>query len=152
MGRIALYPDRTGRRPPTFTPPLRQVIVDVALSRPKGDGYAIGPWTLDRERDTVVMTGIVASISKERLRETLHEEAVSFQAAKTWKESTDPKFREKVERLRALPNRKQNPPIVGPSTRWDRSRCSPTAVTRGLGRGTPTECRPRTNDSAAFAI
>jgi hypothetical protein len=121
MGRIALYPDRTGRRPPTFTPPLRQVIVDVALSRPKGDGYAIGPWTLDRERDTVVMTGIVASISKERLRETLHEEAVSFQAAKTWNESTDPKFREKVERLRALPNREQNPPIVGPSTRWVRS-------------------------------
>lgn len=112
MGRDALIPERSGGRPPTFTPPLRRAMVDVALSNPKDHGYAFGPWTLDRLRDTLVMDGIVESISKERLREILHEEAVSFQAIKTWKESGDPKFRQKVKRLRELTNREHNPPIV----------------------------------------
>jgi transposase len=112
MGRDALFPNRAGGRPPTFTPSIRQALVDVALSRPKDHGYTVGHWTLDRLRSTVVMEGIVESISKERLREILHEEAVSFQAVKTWKESKDPKFREKVKRLRALMNREHNPPIV----------------------------------------
>lgn len=112
MGRDALYPDRAGGRPPLFTPPIRQALVDVALSRPSDHGYAVGPWTLDRLRSTAVMEGVVESISKERLREILHEEAVSFQAVKTWKESTDPRFREKVRRLRALTNREHNPPVV----------------------------------------
>ena len=112
MGRDALFPERAGGRPPKFTPPLRRAMVDLALSNPKEHGYAFGPWTLDRLRDTVVMDGIVESISKERLREILHEEAVSFQAVKTWKESKDPKYREKVKRLRALTNREHNPPIV----------------------------------------
>jgi transposase len=112
MGRDALFPERAGGRPPTFTAPIRQALVDVALSSPRDHGYAFGPWTLDRLRDAVVMGGVVESISKERLREILHEEAVSFQAVKTWKESKDPKFREKVKRLRALTNREHNPPIV----------------------------------------
>jgi transposase len=112
VGRDALFPERSGGRPPTFTAPIRQALVDVALSSPRDHGYAFGPWTLDRLRDAVVMGGVVESISKERLREILHEEAVSFQAVKTWKESKDPKFREKVKRLRALTNREHNPPIV----------------------------------------
>jgi transposase len=112
MGRDALYPNRAGGRPPKFTPPIRRALVDVALSRPKDHGYTVGPWTLDRLRDTVVMEGLVESISKERLREILHEEAVSFQAVKTWKESKDPNFTEKVLRLRELTNREHNPPIV----------------------------------------
>lgn len=93
MGRDALFPNRAGGRPPKFTPPLRRVMVDLALSNPRDHGDRFGPWTLDRLRDTVVMNGVVESISKERLREILHEEAVSFQAVKTWKESKDPKFR-----------------------------------------------------------
>jgi len=112
MGKDALYPNRAGGRPPTFTPPIRQKLVDVALSRPKDHGYSVGPWTLERLRDIVVMEGIVESISKERLREILHEEAVSFQAVKTWKESNDPEFGDKVRRLRELTNRGHNPPIV----------------------------------------
>jgi transposase len=112
MGRNALFPQRAGGRPPTFTPPLRRAMVDIALSSPRDHGYAFGPWSLDRLRDTIVMEGVVESISKERLREILHEEAVSFQAVKTWKESKDPKFRQKVKRLRELTNRGHNPPIV----------------------------------------
>lgn len=112
MGRNALIPERSGGRPPKFTAPLRRAMVDVALASPRDHGYAFGPWTLDRLRDCLVMEGVVESISKERLREILHEEAVNFQAIKTWKESKDPKFREKVKRLRELTNREHNPPIV----------------------------------------
>jgi transposase len=112
MGRDALYPERSGGRPPKFTKTIRRKLADVALSRPKDHGYTVGPWTLDRIRDTVVREGIVESISKERLREILHEEAVSFQAVKTWKTSTDPHFAEKVQRIRALTDRDHNPPIV----------------------------------------
>lgn len=111
VGRDALFPQRVGGRPPTFTPELRRAMVDVALSNPRDRGYT-GPWTLDRLRLVIVMEGIVESISKERLREILHEEAISFQAVKTWKESKDPRFREKVRRLRALTNRPHNPPVV----------------------------------------
>jgi transposase len=112
MGRDALFPNRAGGRPPKFTKPIRQALVDVALSRPRDHGYSVGPWTLDRIQYTVVSEGIVESISKERLREILHEEAVSFQAIKTWKESKDPEFGNKVRRLRELTNREHNPPIV----------------------------------------
>jgi transposase len=112
MGRDALFPERADGRLPKFTPPLRRAMVDIALSSPRDHGYAFGPWTLNRLQDTLVMGGVVESISKERLREILHEEAVSFQAVKTWKESNDPKFRQKVKRLRELTNREHNPPIV----------------------------------------
>lgn len=58
------------------------------------------------------MDGIRESISKERLRAILHEEAVSFQAVKTWNESKNPKLRGKVKRLRALMNRGHNRQIA----------------------------------------
>src|SRR4029077_18800180 len=66
MGRDALFPERTGGRPRTFTKPIRHKLVDVALSQRKDHGYSVGPWTLDRIRDTVVREGMVESISKER--------------------------------------------------------------------------------------
>jgi transposase len=69
-------------------------------------------WPLERLKTAAIHEGIVESISEERLREVLHEEAVSFQAVKTWKRSNDPKFDQKVRRLRALTNREHNPPIV----------------------------------------
>jgi len=61
--------------------------------------------------------------SKERLRQILHEEVVSFQAVKTWKESKKPKFKEKLKRLRELTNRKHNPPTVVAA---DEMRSNPT--------------------------
>jgi hypothetical protein len=86
--------------------------VDLALSSPRDHGMPIQTWSLERLRDTAIQEGIVEHISKERLRQILHEEAASFQAVKTWKESRDPKFKEKLRRIRELTNRKHNPPIV----------------------------------------
>jgi transposase len=43
MGRHALFPQRAGGRPPTFMPPLRGAMVEIALSSPRDHGYAFGP-------------------------------------------------------------------------------------------------------------
>ena len=53
------------------------------------------------------------SISKERLREILHEKAVSLHADKSWMTSIDPDFHHKVGRIREFTDWDHNPPIVG---------------------------------------
>jgi hypothetical protein len=68
--------------------------------------------TIGCTKSAAIHEGIVESICEERLREILHEEAVSSQAVKTWKKSNDPKFDSKVRQLRTPTNREHNPPIV----------------------------------------
>ena len=89
------------------------MIVQFALSRPKDHGWQ-GPtsWSLDLLRESLVEEGVLESISRERLRQILVEESVTFQSVKTWKSSKDPKFAEKLRRLEELTNRQHNPPIV----------------------------------------
>ena len=112
MGRDALYPKKAPGAPATFTEEHRQALVDLALSSPRDHEMPIQTWSLERLRDTAIREGIMEHVSKERLRQILHEEAASYQAVKTWKESHDPKFREKLRRIRELTNREHNPPIV----------------------------------------
>ena len=112
MGRDALYPRKAPGAPPTFTREHRQAIVDLALSSPRDHGMPIQTWSLERLRDAAIHEGIVEHIGKETVRQILHEEAASFQAVKTWKESYDPKFKEKLKRIRELTDRRHNPPIV----------------------------------------
>jgi hypothetical protein len=52
--------------------------------------------------DHLVRKGVVEDISHEGLRALLHEEGVSFQALKTWKESNDPDFEAKKNRILEL--------------------------------------------------
>ena len=113
IGRDALYPKKSPGPEPKFTPEIRKAIVTFALSRPKDHGWQ-GPtsWSLDLLRESLVYEGVLESISRERLRQILLEESVTFQSVKTWKSSTDPKFKEKLRRLEELTNRPHNPPIV----------------------------------------
>ena len=113
IGRDALYPKKSPGPEPKFTPEVRKAIVTFALSRPKDHGWQ-GPtsWSLDLLQETLVFEGVVESISRERLRQILLEESVTFQSVKTWKSSKDPKFAEKLRRLNELTNRPHNPPIV----------------------------------------
>jgi transposase len=112
MGRDALYPDKAPGRDPIFTQPVRRQLVDLAVSSPRDHGMPIQTWSLDRLRDTAIREGIVEHISRERLRQILREESVTFQAVKTWKTSHDPDFKKKLERIRELTDRDHNPPIV----------------------------------------
>lgn len=42
----------------------------------------------------------------------LDEAALTYQQAKTWKESKDPRFQEKKRRVERLTRKRHNPPVV----------------------------------------
>jgi len=59
-------------------------------------------WSLAKLADFLVAEGVVDDISHEGLRVLLREEGVSFQAIKTWKQSNDPDFEAKKNRVLEL--------------------------------------------------
>src|SRR3954453_18540348 len=91
-GFDALYPRYRGGRPPSFTLPQRQQIKKLALSRPIDHELPFSTWSLTKLAEFLVAEGVVDDISHEGLRVLLRNEGVSFQAIKTWKQSTDPDF------------------------------------------------------------
>ncbi len=101
-GFDSLYPRYSGGRPPTFTLPQRQAIKKMALSRPQDHGLPFSTWSLSKLADFLVGEGVVDDISHEGLRVLLREEGVSFQAMKTWKQSNDPDFEAKKNRVLEL--------------------------------------------------
>jgi len=98
-GSESLYPRYKGGRPPKFTEPQRDQIKRIALSRPEDHGQPFSTWSLSKLADYLVDKGVVEDISHERLRTMLRERGVSFQRIKTWKESTDPEYEAKKERV-----------------------------------------------------
>jgi transposase len=92
----------SGGRPPTFTLPDRQEIKKIALSRPQDHGLPFSTWSLSKLAEFVVAEGVVDDISLEGLRMILKDEGVSFQAIKTFKQSNDPDFEAKKNRILEL--------------------------------------------------
>ena len=101
-GFDSLYPKYAGGRPPVFTLPQRQQIKKVALSRPADHGLSFSTWSLAKLADFLVAEGVVDDISHEGLRELLRKEEVSFQAIKTFKQSSDPDYEAKKNRVLEL--------------------------------------------------
>ena len=101
-GFDSLYPRYAGGRPPTFTLPQRQAIKKIALSRAGDHGLPFSTWSLAKLAEFLVAEGVVDDISHEGLRLVLRDEEVSFQAVKTWKQSTDPDFEAKKNRVLEL--------------------------------------------------
>ena len=101
-GFDSLVPKYAGGRPPTFTLPERREIKKVALSRPVDHGLPFSTWSLTKLTEFLVAEGVVDDISHEGLRLLLREEGVSFQVIKTWKQSTDPDFETKKNRVLEL--------------------------------------------------
>ena len=101
-GFSSLYPKYAGGRPPTFTLPQRQEIKKVALSRPVDHGLPFSTWSLAKLAEFLVAEGVVDDISHEGLRELLRKEEVSFQAIKTLKQSDDPDYEPKKNRVLEL--------------------------------------------------
>jgi transposase len=98
-GFDSLYPRYRGGRPPKFTAEQRARIKRIALGRPADHGLPFSTWSLSKLADFLVEKEVVEDISHERLRTLLREEGVSFQRMKTWKQSTDPDFEAKKERV-----------------------------------------------------
>ena len=101
-GFDSLVPKYSGGRPPTFTLPERREIKKIALSRPVDHGLPFSTWSLSKLAEFLVAEGVVDDISHEGLRVLLREEGVSFQVIKTWKQSNDPEFETKKNRVLEL--------------------------------------------------
>jgi transposase len=101
-GFDSLVPKYTGGRPPTFTLPERREIKKIALSRPVDHDLPFSTWSLTKLAEFLVAEGVVDDISHEGLRVLLREEGVSFQVIKTWKQSNDPDFEAKKNRVLEL--------------------------------------------------
>jgi transposase len=101
-GFDSLAPKYAGGRPPKFTLPERQAIKKVALSRPQDHKLPFSTWSLSKLAEFLVAEGVVDDISHEGLRVLLREEGVSFQVIKTWKQSNDPDFEAKKNRILEL--------------------------------------------------
>src|ERR1700760_1724378 len=101
-GFDSLYPKYAGGRPPTFTLPQRKQIKKIALSRPADHRLPFSTWSLSKLAEFLVAEGVVDDISHEGLRSVLREEGVSFQVIKTFKQSNDPDFEAKKNRILEL--------------------------------------------------
>jgi transposase len=101
-GFDSLAPKYAGGRPPKFTLPERQAIKKTALSRPQDHNLPFSTWSLSKLAEFLVAEGVVDDISHEGLRVLLREEGVSFQVIKTWKQSDDPDFEAKKNRILEL--------------------------------------------------
>ena len=101
-GFDSLYPRYAGGRPPTFTLPQRQQVKKIALSRPVDHGLPFSTWSLTKLAEYLVAEGVVDDISHEGLRDRLHKEGVSFQVIKTFKQSNDPDYEAKKNRVLEL--------------------------------------------------
>ena len=101
-GFDSLAPKYAGGRPPKFTVHERAAIKKIALGRPTDYGEPFSTWSLTKLADHLVRKGVVDDISHEGLRALLREEGVSFQAIKTWKQSNDPDFEVKKNRVLEL--------------------------------------------------
>src|SRR5437763_12638160 len=101
-GFDSLYPKYAGGRPPTFTLPQRREIKKIALSRPVDHDLPFSTWSLSKLAEFLVAEGVVDDISHEGLRVLLRKEEVSFQVIKTFKQSNDPDFEVKKNRILEL--------------------------------------------------
>jgi transposase len=98
-GFDSLYPRYRGGRPPTFTLAQRREVKRLALSRPQDHDLPFSTWSLAKLAEFLVAEGVVDDISHEGLRALLRQEGVSFQRLKTWKQSYDPDFEAKKNRI-----------------------------------------------------
>ena len=74
---------------------MRRQICLLARCCPRDLGLAFSTWSLTKLADYLAAARI-AVISRESIRQILHDAGVRWLATKTWKASTDPNFIEKM--------------------------------------------------------
>ncbi|MCU1492865.1 MAG: Integrase catalytic region [Acidimicrobiaceae bacterium] len=97
-GLSALDPMWAGGRPRRITTIERAIIVSSAAARPTTLDQPFTRWSI-RKLERYLATKERLVVSRERLRQILAEEQITFQATKTWKESPDPLREEKLARI-----------------------------------------------------
>lgn len=105
-GLAALDPHWAGGRPRRITAEDEAFIVATAKTRPKRLGLPFTHWSIRKLTDHLA-TGAEhrVDIGRERLRQILRGHRISFQRTRTWKESTDPAFDAKLDRIEEVTGR-----------------------------------------------
>jgi transposase len=99
-GLAALDPQWAGGRPRLISDDDVSVIVAAATTRPEKLGRPFTQWSLRKlAAYLAASTAWPVAISRERLRQILHEHEISFQRTRTWKESRDPDKDAKLDRI-----------------------------------------------------
>ncbi len=90
--------DNCGSKP-KFGNEQRQIIIDIALSKPGDLGLPFTEWSLPKLKDYVISNTDIDYISHETIRRILQESGIKYRRTKTWKESNDPDFEIKKTKL-----------------------------------------------------
>jgi len=99
-GLDALDPHWAAGRPRRITAADEASIVRVAKTRPRKLGRPFTHWSLRKLVDYLVHhRSHPVIIERERLRQILHAHRISFQRTRTWKQSTDPDYDAKLDRI-----------------------------------------------------
>ena len=114
-GLAALDPRWAGGRPRLISDAEVAVIVTTATTRPKTLGLPLTRWSVRklaaylaggyRRSDPAMAPARLVRISRERLRQVLATQRITFQRTRTWKESTDPDFDAKLDRIEQVTTR-----------------------------------------------
>jgi transposase len=97
-GFAALDPKWSGGRPRTISEQVRREVCLLARCCPRDLGLAFSTWSLAKLAEYLAAT-TTAVVSRESIRQILHEAGISWLAAKTWKASPDPQFLTKMRRV-----------------------------------------------------
>ena len=89
--------------PASITTTDRALIVETATTRPHQVGCPFTHWSIRKLVDYLAtQKGLKVRVGRERLRQILVAEGITFQRTKTWKESPDPLKEEKLDRIEWL--------------------------------------------------
>ena len=100
LGMRSLDPQWAGGRPRQITTSDREFIVETAKTRPEKLGRPFTHWSIRKLAEYLAnKKGRKVRIGRERLRQILIAEGITFQRTKTCKESPDPLKEQKLERI-----------------------------------------------------
>ena len=103
LGMRSLDPQWAGGRPRQITTTDRALIVKTATTPPRKLGRPFTHWSIRKLADYLATRrGRKVMIGRERLRQILIAEGITFQRTKTWKESPDPLKEQKLARIEYL--------------------------------------------------
>jgi transposase len=144
LGMRSLDPQWAGGRPRQITTTERALIVTTATTRPRRLGRPFTHWSIRKLADYLATRpGRTVTIGRERLRQILIAEGITFQRTKTWKESPDPCKEQKLARIEWLLEHQRERTFAfdefGPLT------IKPVAGTTWAPRGRPIRLRANYN-------
>jgi transposase len=103
LGMRSLDPQWAGGRPRLITTTDRELIVKTAKTRPTKLRQPFTHWSVRKLASYLAAKkGRKVMVGRERLRQILIAEGITFQRTKTWKESPDPLKNEKLARIEWL--------------------------------------------------